>query len=99
MFRKKKKKEEVQKKDFKIDFSKVSLKLDKYLDPLGRFIMEHLPNTEITKEGNVLHAKVPVEVSKRMLNLRVEKFLYQSGLKTSCKLVAVPDGYMVYELK
>ena len=99
MFRKKKKQEEIPKQVFKIDFSKVSLKLDKYLDPMGRFIMEHLPETEVTKEGNVLNVKVPTKVSKRMLNLRIEKFLYQSGLKDTCKFVAAPDGYKIYELK
>jgi hypothetical protein len=97
----KKKSEATETQEFRVDVSKLTLKMEKYIDSLGRFIMEHIPNTDVTRDGNVLKVKAPQNMSKRILNLRVSKFLYQSGLKDSYRVVSMQkadgNGYQILE--
>jgi hypothetical protein len=96
-----KKKEEVSVHEILVDISKFTLSMEKYVDSMGRFVMEHLPKTDVVRDGNMLKIKTPLNVSKKMVNLRVSKFIYQSGLKANWKLVALTpsqgNGYQIIE--
>jgi hypothetical protein len=87
--------------DYQIDVSKLSLTQEKYINQIGQFVEENIPSSSARKDGNILDITVPVAITKRMLRLRVNKFLYQSGLKAQYRLVSLvtneATGYQIIE--
>ncbi len=80
--------------------SKLSLTKEKYIEQLGQYLEEQIKAT-IAKDGGVLVITVPKETEKRTVRFRANKFLYQSGLKNSYKLVSwiggKGNGYQILE--
>lgn len=97
----KKKEPVIETHEFTLDVSKLTLTKEKYIDQIGQYIQEHIPKTSITRDGNMLTIKVPTETDKRLLRLRITKFLYQSGLKSGYKVVSwiggKGNGYQILE--
>jgi len=97
----KKKEPVIETHEFMLDVSKLTLTKEKYIDQIGQYVQEHVPKSSITRDGNVLNIKVPKETEKRLLRMRITKFLYQSGLKNSFKIVSwiggKGNGYQILE--
>jgi hypothetical protein len=73
-----------------VDISKLSLlKKDKYVEQAGQFLEEQIPSSTISKDGNILSIEVPEKISKKMFKLRLNKFLYSSGLKDEFRLISL----------
>jgi hypothetical protein len=97
----KKKQEEIATHNFSVDVGKLVLKKDRYIGELTQYLTEQIPNCAIDRDGNALNIKVPQDVQKRNIRMRVSKFLYASGLKASYKLVnwlgGKLNGYQIIE--
>jgi hypothetical protein len=96
-----KKKEAEPTNEFQIDISNLSLTKEKYIDQIRRYIQEQLPTGEVNKSGNFLNITVPESITKRMVRMRVNKIMYQTGLKGTYRLVSIikgdGNGYMIIE--
>ena len=97
---KKKTAEATETSEYSIDVRKLSLTKEKYIEQLGQYLEEQIKAT-IAKDGGVLVITVPKETEKRTVRFRANKFLYQSGLKNSYKLVSwiggKGNGYQILE--
>lgn len=62
------------------------------------FISENLKVNDVSKDGNKVNVELPESITKRMFKLRLNRFLYQSGLKTDFRLISMlnegKQGYM-----
>ena len=74
---------------FEVNLAKFALTKEKYIDQLSQFLEEHLSSSKVTKDGNSLKVTVPESFSKNMLKLRIDKYLYQAGLKENYRLVSL----------
>ena len=86
---------------YEIDLSKLSFTKEKYIDQIKQFIEEHMSESKVSKSGNSLNVSVPESISKRMLKMRISKFLYSSGLKSEYRLISMENagkaGYQIME--
>ena len=93
-------KKKIQLTSFEIDASKLIPGKEKYVTQLMQFLDEHIAGSESGKEGNIITVNVPPAVNKKMLKLRLNKFLYQSGLKQEYRLIALSkkdvSGFQIY---
>ena len=100
MARKKKEKKEPT-HVFEVNVSKLSISQEKHVDQMISFISENLKNAKATKDGNHVSVKLPVSITKKMLKLRLNRFLYQSGLKSDFRLISMlnegKQGYMIMD--
>ncbi len=96
----KKKSKKVPTHEFEIDASKLIPGKEKFVTQLMQFLDEQVAGAKTTKAGNLINVNVPTTFSKSMLKLRVNKFLYQSGLKTEYRLIALSkkdvSGFQIY---
>ncbi len=83
---------------FEVNVSKLSISQEKYVDQMISFISENLKVEDITKDGNKVNIELPQTISKKMFKLRLNRFLYQSGLKSDFRLISMlnegKQGYM-----
>lgn len=91
-----KKKEPTQ--TFEINVSKLSISQESLVDQMVQFISEHLQSKEITKDGKTVQVTVPVNITQKMLKLQLNKFIYQTGLKSEFRLISMQkDGKNGYQ--
>ena len=94
----KKKKVKVPTHVFEVNVSKLSITQEKYIDQMISFISENLKDAKATKDGNKVNVELPETISKKMFKLRLNRFLYQSGLKSDFRLISMlnegKQGYM-----
>lgn len=86
-----------------IEVKELSFEKDQHVNDLERFLTEQLPQIEISRNGNELEVKMPIKLSKRVLKLRIKKFLYQKGLNDKFRPISYKkidsNGYMVKRKK
>jgi len=86
-----------------IEVKELSFEKDQHINDLERFLTEQLPQIEISRNGNELEVKMPIKLSKRVLKLRIKKFLYQKGLNDKFRPISYKkidsNGYMVKRKK
>ena len=75
--------------DYIVDVAKLGLKKDKYIEQAKQYVEENIVNSKVSKDGNTLNVNVPKPVSKKMLKLRLNKFLYNAGLKEDFRLISL----------
>lgn len=68
-----------------------------------RFLAELLPQINITRDGNEVEVLMPEKLSKRVLKLRIKKFLYKKGLSKDFRPISLKsedkEGYTIKEKK
>ncbi len=83
---------------FEVNVSKLSISQEKYVDQMISFISENLKVNDVSKDGNHVSVTLPESITKRMFKLRLNRFLYQSGLKSDFRLISMlnegKQGYM-----
>ena len=83
---------------FEVNVSKLSISQEKYVDQMISFISENLKVNDVSKDGNKVNIELPTSISKKMFKLRLNRFLYQSGLKSDFRLISMlnegKQGYM-----
>ncbi|MCF2138419.1 MAG: hypothetical protein K9W44_00020 [Candidatus Lokiarchaeota archaeon] len=77
---------------FHLDVSKISAMKEKHIEQIMQYLEENVPDSKISKDGNLVKIEVPISISKKVLKLRIKKYIYQAGLKDEFKLVALPKG-------
>ncbi|WP_457559673.1 hypothetical protein [Candidatus Harpocratesius sp.] len=77
---------------FHLDVSKISAMKEKHIEQIMQYLEENVPDSKITKDGNLVKIEVPISISKKVLKLRIKKYIYQAGLKDEFKIVALPKG-------
>ncbi|MFW9936660.1 MAG: hypothetical protein ACFFD5_03370 [Candidatus Thorarchaeota archaeon] len=86
-----------------IEVKELSFEKDQHVTDLERFLTEQLPQIEIARNGNELELKMPKRLSKRVVKLRIKKFLYQKGINDKFRPISYKkvdsDGYMVKRKK
>ncbi|MFX1358261.1 MAG: hypothetical protein ACFFA8_13400 [Promethearchaeota archaeon] len=86
-----------------IEVKELSFEKDQHVTDLERFLTEQLPQIEIARNGNELELKMPKRLSKRVVKLRIKKFLYQKGISDKFRPISYKkvdsDGYMVKRKK
>ena len=74
-----------------------------YTNELVRLISEMLPLVSVNRNGNQLEIETSNKFSKRILKLRIKKFLHQKNLKEDFRVVSYNtseiDGYQIIEKK
>jgi hypothetical protein len=90
-------------KTIRINVKDLSFKRDQNIADLVRFLAEALPQTEITRNGNILDVVSPVTLSKRAIRLRIKKFLHKRKLSEEFRPIsfknADENGYIIKEKK
>ena len=65
--------------------------------------MESLPQLKVTREGNEIDVIMPEKLSKRVIRLRIKKFLYKKGIDNDFRPISLKtadkDGYTIKEKK
>jgi hypothetical protein len=79
----------------------LSFKNDEYVGDLVRFLAEKLPQLNLTRKGNEIEVEKPINLSKRVIRLRLRKFLYKKKLKEDFRAISFndPDGKKGYTIK
>ena len=84
---------------FEVNVSKLSISQEKYVDQMISFISENMKDAKAAKDGNHVSVTLPESISKKMFKLRLNRFLYQSGLKNDFRLISMlnegKQGYMI----
>ncbi|MFX1496441.1 MAG: hypothetical protein ACFFBH_02835 [Promethearchaeota archaeon] len=72
-------------------------------EDLLRFMVEQLPQIEINRNGNNLEVKMPKQMSKRVVRLRIKKFLHQKNLFNEFRPILYKshelEGYIIKKRK
>jgi hypothetical protein len=78
-------------------------KSEQYVVDLIRYLIEQLPQINLERTGNELEITLPIKISKKVIRLRIRKFLYQKGLTEEFRPISFKtdekDGYIVKEKK
>jgi len=83
----------------------VSLRIkgDQLIKDLARFLKESLPKLELNQNGNDIDIIMPQKLSKRVIKLRIKKFLYKKGINNDFRPISLKtadkDGYTIKEKK
>ena len=93
-----KKKDASARNTYEVDVAKFSLGKEKYVDNLSQFLQEHVQDCKCEKSGNVLKLSTPANITKRMVRLRLERFIYQAGLKNSYRAIAKAGNPSAYQI-
>lgn len=84
-----------------INVRDLSFKSEQYVIDLIRFLSEALPQIELNREGNEIDIEAPINLSKRVIRLRIRKFLYKKKLNGDFRPISLnntdKDGYIVKE--
>ena len=95
--------EELELKKIFLKVDDLSYKDDSLVIDLVRFLQEKLANLQIERNGNELEISAPLSMSKRIIKLRIRKFLYKNNLKEDFRPISYKqdekDGYEIHEKK
>jgi len=84
-----------------INVKDLSFKSEEHIENLSRFLAEQIPQLEINHEGNEIEVEKPINLSKRVIRLRLRKFLYKKKLKEDFRAISFnepdKDGYSIKE--
>ena len=83
------KKKKIETIEYIVDTAKLGLKKEKYIDQTRQYVEENIANSKVSKNGSILNINVPKNVSKKMLKLRLNKYLYNAGLKEDFRLISL----------
>jgi len=90
-------------KTYFVNVKDLSFKAEQIVVDLIRYLAEQLPQIEIVRSGNELEITVPQNMSKRVIRLRLRKFLYKKTLSEEYRPISFKendkDGYIVKEKK
>ena len=90
-------------KTFFVNVKDLSFKAEQIVVDLIRYMAEQLPQIEIVRNGQELEISVPVNMSKRVIRLRIRKFLYRKSLNDDFRPISFrdgeKDGYTIKEKK
>ncbi|NVM17729.1 MAG: 60S ribosomal protein L22 [Candidatus Lokiarchaeota archaeon] len=88
-------------KELTIEVKDLSIEKEQHVDDLLRFLEEQLPQIEISRSGNDVGVIMPHEMSKRVIKLRIKKFLHQKNLTEKFRPISYKtsdnQGYMIKE--
>lgn len=74
-----------------------------YVNDLGRVIQEWLPKAEIKSKEKLISIKLPKNVAKKELRLRISKYIHKAGLKNLYRINTLvtgeSDGYKIKEIQ
>jgi hypothetical protein len=94
---------EVESKTITINVKDLSFKSDQHVVDLIRFLAEALPQIKLDRDGNELKVVLPINQSRRVLRLRIKKFLYKKGLNKDFRPISYKstdkEGYSIKEKK
>ena len=94
---------DVEGKEITIFVKDLSFKSDQHVVDLIRYLAEVLPQINLDRDGNELSVLLPKNLSKRVLRLRIKKFLHKKGLYKDFRPIsyksADKDGYSIKEKK
>jgi len=92
-----------QSKELTINVKDLSFKSDQHVEDLVRFFAELLPQIDIKRDGNEIEISMPEKLSRRVLKLRIKKFLYKKGLNKDFRPISLKtedkEGYTIKEKK
>ena len=81
----------------------ISFGKEQYAADLVRFLAEILPQVDVKRNANELEIMMPNKLSKRVIRLRIRKFLHQNGLSDDFRSISInlsnKDGYMIKQKK
>ena len=77
---------------YQLDVSKISVLKEKYIEQIMQYLEENVASSELAQAGYLVNNNFPPAISKKILKLRIKKYLYQAGLKEEFKIVALPKG-------
>ncbi len=76
---------------------------EQYVAELMRFLAEILPQIDIKRNANELEITMPENLSKRVIRLRIRKFLHQNGLYDDFRPISInisdKVGYRIKQKK
>lgn len=79
-------------KTYFLNIRDLSFKSEQIVVDLTRYLVEQLPQIEVVRNGNVLEMTVPQGMSKRVIRLRIRKFLYRKSLNDDYRPISYRDG-------
>ncbi len=86
-----------------INIKDLSFRSEQTVVDFIRFLSEALPQLQITRDGFSLEIMAPLKMSKRVIKLRIKKFLYKKGIQGEYRPISMrdvdKDGYVVKEKK
>ncbi len=86
-----------------INIKDLSFRSEQTVVDFIRYLSEALPQLHITREGFFLEIKAPLNMSKRVIKLRIKKFLHKKGIQGEYRPISMrevdKDGYIVKEKK
>ncbi len=86
-----------------LNIKDLSFNSEQNVDDLIRFLKEHLPQLDISRDGYELVVIMPAELSKRAIRTRIKNFLYKKSLKEKFRPIQYKtdekDGYSIKERK
>ena len=86
-----------------INIKDLSFRSDHFVDDLIRYLSEALPQINIIRNVNELELEVPINLSKRIIRLRIRKYLYRKRLDGDFRPISYidpeKDGYIIKEKK
>ncbi len=95
--------EEIELRKIYLKVNDLSYKDDSLVVDLVRFLQEKLASIQIERNGNELEISAPLSMSKKIIKLRVRKFLYKNNLKENFRPISYKndekDGYEIHEKK
>ncbi|MHA1885954.1 MAG: hypothetical protein ACXAAI_00560 [Promethearchaeota archaeon] len=90
-------------KSIVINVKDLSFKSDQHVVDLVRFLAEAIPQIDLTRDGNEISVMMPNSLSRRVLRLRIKKFLHKQGLSKDFRPISLKtvdkEGYTVKEKK
>ena len=86
-----------------INIKDLSFRSDQFVDDLIRYLSEALPRINIIRNVNEIELEVPINLSKRIIRLRIRKYLYKKRLDGDFRPISYidpdKDGYIIKEKK
>ncbi|TFG01573.1 MAG: hypothetical protein EU540_03355 [Promethearchaeota archaeon] len=90
-------------KQFFINVKDLSFRSDNFVVDLIRYLSEALPQIKIMRDVNELEIEAPLNLSKRIIRLRIRKYLYKKKLDGDYRPISYidpeKDGYIIKEKK
>lgn len=94
---------DVDTKDLFINVKGLSFKSDQLVIDLIRYLAEALPQLQITRNAMELEVIAPFKLSKRIIRLRLKKYLHKKGISGEFRPIAMnelnKEGYVIKEKK
>jgi len=88
-------------KEITIEVKELSIEKEQHVEDLLRFLEEQLPQIEISRSGNEVGVVMPREMSRRVIKLRIKKFLHRRNLTEKFRPISYKtsdnEGYMIKE--